>query len=394
MNTVDFQLPNYGAAGSQLVTDYFNKTFIPNLQVRAQSSVSFGIKAFENLSAGRVAHYFNTLIEALSIYYFYAHTYAYCQVPENKNTAMFALRELFATSDLQNLRLLEERLNGLPVPNRLNELCYWMFDVYRASSVAGSDLIRFSPMGFDNPDDTKITVTRIQDGANLIENILDKLADQGNYANYHNLQTSDLLSRVCPNWVNTRVGSSIGIPVHDPTFTTLFFNAPLVGGPITSDPLGWPEYEDFDTDTPYNVYCEELDGLIESMFTWTTSTGTPVGWMDAIPCSVGTKWTNRFTYADGTEGDAFYGYNRTATLWSIRPDTYKFYGNDSVGIGTTNPFAVPALGVSPGSVTEASVNAIGYLFDIGAVGSNAPLRGDVETDNPITASGRGRKRKK
>jgi len=392
MNTVRLKLPNFGSASSQTTTDYFNRVFIPNLQIRAQGSVSFNIRAQNTFTAAKLTAYFNKIIEALSIYYFYSHTYAYTAVSANKNTAMFELRELFATSDVQNLRLLEERLNGLPIPSRVNELCYWLFDIYRVSSVAGSDIIRLSPIGFDNADPAKVSANKIKNGASIIGNLLTDLSD------IDFSKTADLLARVCPNWVNNKVGSSMGIPLHDPSFATVFFNQQLVQGLVNADDMftAVPEYLTANTETTYNSYCEEIDGVIQSLFSWhdsNTSTNGTIGWMEGLPCGIGGQYTNRLTYMEGTEGAAFYSYYYFPVQWQQRPDTYRFNGSHTT-LSMNDPHSVPVLGVSPASVAEASINAIGYLLDIGTVGTNAANKSEIESSDPITASGRGRRRKR
>ena len=393
MSTIRLNLPNFGSANSQVVTNYFNQVFIPNYQVRAQGNVSFNIRSANTFTAAKLEDYFNSLLNALSIYYFYAHTYAYCAISENRNTALYRLRELFNTSDLQNLRLLEERLNGLPIPPRMNELCYWMFNIYRSSSVAGSDIIRFSPVGFDNTDAGKVSANQIKNGANILNNTLTELST------LENSKTSDLIARVCPNWVNAKVGSSLGIPLHDPTFCNLFWNAPLVdGSPNAEDNFkGYPEYININAETTYNSYCEEIDGLTQSMFSWhggTAATNGTVGWMEGIPCAVGGQYTNRFDYVNGPEGENFYSYFHNPTAWYQRNDTYRYFNTNTNVVSFNEPDAVPVLGMSVASVQEATMNALGWLLNIGSVGSDAPLKSDITDENPITASGRGRRRKK
>jgi hypothetical protein len=411
MNCIDLSLPSFGFGltdaqvnpVSRTVTTWFRTVFTPNLQTRAQASVAFNINAQTHFTAEKLHTYVNTVLKALSIYYFYAHTYAYTAISTNKNTAMYELREIFSTSDLQNLRLLEERLNGMPIPPKLNELCYWMFDIYRSSSVAGSDLIRLAPFGIKGADAGATVATQIIDGSTLIKTQLNALSDlnpDGTSNGRKVLTTGDFLARVCPDWVNVKVGSSAGIPLHDPAFTTLFWNQQVSFGVATEVPIIKPVYVDNNTDTAYNSYCEEVDGVIQSMFSWYSAASTSkfnVGWVKAIPCDVGGQWTNRFTYGNGNAGFGFYSYTYTPNIWAMRNDTYRPGGSTGTQlaniIGTNRCEAVPVLGMNVNSVQQASVSALDYLLGIGQVGSKAALASDVDDEKPLKGQRRGRKRK-
>jgi hypothetical protein len=412
INSIELKLPSfsYGAsnAAGKVVRDYFTQVFVPNLQIRAQGNVSFNIQASNHLSPDKLIKYFNDVINALSLYYFYAHTYAYCSVSENRNMGMYEMRDIFTTSDVQNLRLLEERLNGLPIPPRLNELCYWMFDVYRSSSVAGSDIIRNAPFKFAGASEGSTIATLIDGGDGLIISALNRLSglDAAGtvITNNHNRVTSDYLARICPNWVNVKVGSSTGLALHDPSFSTLFWNQPVAYGTKTNaDSVATvePIFSSLNEEYAYNAYCEELDGVIQSLFSWfDASTGVlkSTGWLAALPSVIGNEFVNRFTYADGNAGTGFYSYRYTPNMRNIRQDTYAPAGaiGEVVGniIGTNICDAVPVLGMSVSSVAQASVNTIGYLLDIGGIGTDAPLKAGIDKDNPMNASGRGRRRKR
>lgn len=411
LNCIDMSLPSYGFSlsdtnvdpVSRTVTTWFKTVFTPNLQTRAQANVSFNIAAQNHFTAIKLHTYVNTVLKALSIYYFYAHTYAYTAISANKNTAMYELREIFNTADLQNLKLLEERLNGMPIPPHLNELAYWMFDVYRSSSVAGSDLIRLAPFGIKGATDGDTVASLIIDGSTMIKKQLNALSDlnvSGGSNNTHILTTGDMLARVCPDWLNVKVGSSAGIPLHDPAFTTLFWNGGVVHGAVTDDPIYKPVFVSNNEDTAYNSYCEELDGVIQSMFSWwsnSTNTKFNVGWIKPIPCNVGNQWTNRFTYGNGNAGFGFYSYTYTPNIWGMRNDTYRPGGSSGTQlqniIGSNRCESVPVLGMNPTSVAQAATNALDWLLGIGSVGSSAPLRADVDDENPKGGRGRGRRRK-
>ena len=99
--------------------------------------------------------------------------------------------------------------------------------------------------------------------------------------------------------------------------------------------------------------------------------------------------TNRFSMvrSGGTSILGNFGYY-LGELPYVRPEqnTIRTKNNSRVAFSKQVADGVPVLGVNINSNAQASVNALGWLLDIGAVGSSAPFASNRSKEDPTDMS--------
>jgi hypothetical protein len=248
------------------------------------------------------------------------------------------------------------------------------------------------PVGF-TVNSANGAIDGIQNGPNLLGQLLADLSGTGNEFQ----RISDLLARVCPQWLATKVGGSFGLPAHDPNFTTFFANAPVTHGNTTV--INVPAASGTNTDVGYTAFEEELNGLTQSMCSIYDGTSWN-GWLKPL-LSTGQDTndanTNRFSMvrSGGATILGNYGYY-IGELPLVRPEQniVRVSNATRVSFSKQVPFGVPVVGVNINSNAQASINALGWLLDIGAVGSSAPFTGDRMKEDPTDLASPRKSRRK
>jgi len=392
-------MPSTDTTAGTTLNQYFDDVWIPTVQLKAQGSVGFNINASANFSSATMRDYLTRIIDALSVYYFFAHTYGYCTISSNRNPAIFNLREMFATSDVQNLQLLQERLMALPIPPRLNELIYWFYNIYREDSIAGSNLIMNIPTLLTNGEANPNDPAKGLSNPAIVTQQLASLADPTF------INTTNFLMRVCPNWSNTSVGSSMGIVEHDPNFTTTWKNEPFSGiwkDPSTGAPVVFqqPQMGSEKADVPYSSFVESLSGGIQSLHSiFNATNGAYQGFVNPLVSTTGTAFgSNRWSYLDedgnpGTSADGWFDATWFHRAQISRNETYTFDPDQRVSryfLAQTVSGSTPVEGVNLQANAQITAEFIRYLTELDSIGTRAKLSPDAMKDKP---RGRSRKRK-
>lgn len=399
LTQANISIPSQNTAAGTTINNYFDDVWIPTVQLKAQGSVSFNINASANFSSATMRDYLTRIIDALSIYYFFAHTYGYCTISSNRNPGIFNLREMFATSDVQNLALLQERLQALPIPPRINELLYWFYNIYREDSIAGSNLIMNIPTILTNGQADPNDPAKGLANQALVSQQLASLADPGF------INTTNFLMRVCPNWSNTQVGSAMGIVEHDPNFTTTWKNEPFSGITKLEDTgvslvYTIPQMGSANLDVPYSSFVESLSGGIQSLHSiYSTTNNAYQGFVGPLVSTTGLQFgTNRWSYlnSSGVPGagvDGWFDATWFQRAQTSRNETYTFSQNKIVSrnfMAQTVSGSTPVEGINLNSNAQITAEFIRWLTQLDEIGSRAKMAPDAMKGGN---KGRSRKRK-
>lgn len=322
ISQLELQMPQ----GDPRVDNYIQNILIPNLQTRANVAVNFDVKAGTTFTYQKITSYLETVMKAMQTYYSISNILTYCAATTNNNSGMYALRKNFTAQSVQNLQLLSERLNNIPIPPRMRELCYWMSNIYKATDECpNSPILMITPLqlisnGYDDENGYSI-VTSIESNVNDLIDALNPTYSTGAAGDFDG-NLINMLAKICPGWLGTDMGAGAGVPLYDTNWMDLWSNSP--SSIITADssqtsfhvPFVYPS-DDRAKEIPYVAFGNVLSGMSQALFSakmgvWSglikplTSATFSVG-------SGGTSYigeTNRFIFAnsEGKPDGEFFAY--------------------------------------------------------------------------------------
>lgn len=234
--------------GSGELWNYFEVVLSFQFINAIQGAVSFSVNA-SLFTAANLRDTFNSLLNALQVYYFYDSILVYTSNPLNRNEGMLALREQISAEDLNNLSNLRKILLGTPIPPNMRTFCAYLYQTFSSSSLPGSGLIKVSPFAWTLSGGSLVLPT---------DNIFNAISALNTYRD-----TFALISRACPNWILPSIPSSNAIPVHDLQFSTIWANLPYLAQSGTVD--RYPSATNQLEDVVYNSYTNNLDGAAYSL---------------------------------------------------------------------------------------------------------------------------------
>lgn len=258
--------------GDPEVQNYIQNVLIPDLQTRANIAVNFNVNATTVFTFNKILTYMDTVMKAMSVYYSYANILAYCSETTNNNSGMYALRNMITPTDIQSLYLLSERLNNIPIPPRLRELCYWLSNVYKATKDTPNTPILFNtPLrligSLDNVDAEGYGYqSQIQ---SVIPQLISDLNPTATSSAGFDGNMINMLAKVCPGWLGTPMGSSPGIPLFDNNFLDFWSNSPCAistADSVNSETEVPNLSDDRSTPIDYVAFSNELSGMSQALF--------------------------------------------------------------------------------------------------------------------------------
>uniref|UniRef100_A0A2V0RJ33 Uncharacterized protein n=1 Tax=viral metagenome TaxID=1070528 RepID=A0A2V0RJ33_9ZZZZ len=351
------------------IENYINNILIPDLQTRANVNVNFNVNAEQVFTPAKVTSYMSQVMVAMQTYYSLANILAYPALEGNSNTGMYRLRSMISADDINALNLLGERLNNIPIPPRLRELAFWLSGIYKSTNQCpNSPVLMITPLTFENfnqyPWDNNGNgyFSQIKSSIQFLINALNPDATvsgswDGRFVN--------MLAKVCPGWLGAEMGSSSGIPLHDPHWMDVWSNSS--SSVTTADSTGAQKAvpvlsiaQDRGETIRYVTHCTEISGINQALFSTSLGNNNWSGLLMPAESTVpnqgsdGTPYygsTNRLVFSSGSgvgEG-AFYPYYGSASTQSnFQDDGYGFnypvsqsgwYNNP--GAGLANNFYMP-----------------------------------------------------
>ena len=288
------QFPNDDVALKQ----YYEGVLIPVLRNSVQANKRFTADVGTYFTYANFKQYINEIIQSISIYYFFANGFAYCNQPGlvNNNEALRYLRqELFNTTQLQRFQQLGQLIESLPVPQTLINAIAQYHGWYSNSPESNATLYCNIPHGvFDNNLYSSELVNGRTGALNRLNSdiILGEIAKlTGPIVNtsspVDDQKSTDkflgLLLNTIPGWRNSSVGgSSFSTDVYDEAHWNEFMNSPtvqsvkmLTDAPSLASAVHelYPRY--LDDDTPHRYYSlgDKVPGYLQAYW-------TPLAWSD------------------------------------------------------------------------------------------------------------------
>lgn len=346
------QIPT--AAGSRL-NDYFMKVTSFDLQTQAQENVSFNLFTGTTLSAANILTAFNSLLNALQVYYYYASIMTYHNNVSNNNEGMLFLRAQITPAMQESLIMLGRRLANTPCPPKMLELVRYMSANYYSSENQGSPMIKISPLP------SYATLTNGVSDIDAATALLQVTASNEVYT---------LLRRAVPAWkINILYDVDIA-PVYDSNFKSIFANLPFSYHDGTGV-VSVPTVANKDTAISYNSFTNALDGVAFSLCSaYDTSSTSWVPGLISLPSNTGTTNGNtRKSYYEVSGVKGFYNVKSYPFLLRSRQESYTLNEAGLLPVSQHLFGADKCLNVNGNSITETSLNAIDYLMSLGSIKS-------------------------
>lgn len=411
--------------GDPDVRGYIENILIPDLQTRANVSVNFNVNAGNTFTYDKIITYMDKIMEAMSVYYSYSNILAYCSATSNNNTGMYKLREMISVQDIQNLYLLSERLNNIPIPPRLRELCYWISNIYKASNGDPNTPILFNtPLQlYGNETDVDGNGYGYQSYiGSVIPELITALNPPNSVGSSFDGNMINMLAKVCPGWLGTPMGSAPGIPLFDYNFLDYWANSPcqVVSADADQSDAKVPYVGNGSRSHPieYVSFSDELSGMSQALFSTYIFGGVNLWSGLVVPTTSATRnfdgglqegSSNRFIFAKSGglhDGEFYPYYGNRGTQHFNASNPYSQKGGDypkSQGLWFNNPgpsddtinynytYIPPTsqmlLGMNLSSNSMPALNATRWLMSFDEAFSRS-------SDKPARSRGRGRRGKR
>lgn len=411
--------------GDPDVRNYIENILIPDLQTRANVSVNFNVNAGNVFTFDKITTYIDTVMKAMTVFYSYSNILSYCAATSNNNTGMYKLREMISVQDIQSLYLLSERLNNIPIPPRLRELCYWISNIYKATPDNPNSPILFNtPLqlaGYDSDIDGngfgyQSYITPV------IPQLITALNPPNSVGSSFDGNMINMLAKVCPGWLGTEMGSAPGVPLFDQNYLDYWSNSPCQVSSADADhsdaKVPYVSNGSRSQTIEYVGFSNTLSGMSQALFSTYIFGGVNLWSGLIIPNISPTRnndgsledgYSNRFIFAKsgGLHDGEFYPYygNRGVQHFNAS-NPYSQKGGDypkSQGLWFNNPGPVddavnynwtyiPAtaemlLGMNLSSNTVPSLQATRWLMSFDEAFSSS-------SNKPTRSRGRGKRGKK
>lgn len=353
------------------ISGFFDSIISYIFQTQAQSRVNFAIN-MSDLSSAKLTAYFNAISYALQVYYFFTSIIAHASLPENRNEGMLALRKMITAEMIDYLNQLGALLESLPIPPNLNTMLFWMNQTFSENTdLPGGGLLKMMPISFSTAGSTSSVISDfsgLEFTAFPSDSISNRIVDL-NTAEVKGV--ANILARVIPNWLNTKMVNASPIPLESSSFMTFFSNLPYTAAAHGVANISGPSFTSSASITAatglfYNSYDVALDGAFIGLYNirfddlWVSNFISPVS---SLYVGTGASYAgNRYTYTYSST------LSRPVLRWSTinieaaygRPDTYQIL-NNSVNIAR-KPGSIVLKGVSVLAIRESGKDILNWLF--------------------------------
>lgn len=344
---------------------FWNNVLSFILQTSAQRSVSFNIANDTSISTSSLTAYFNNLLNALQVYYFYASVISFTDNYKNKNQGMYSLRSMISSSDLDLLYQLKRLLQSMPIPPNMNHLVFWMNQTYRESSLPGAALIKIMPFPFDTSTNTVNNNFTQYSVSYLTNSVINSITTSSIRA------TASMLARVSPSWIMEDLLAPSDNALHDPGYVTLWTNLPNTSS-STSGVMNYAPYAADSTQSiTYNAHTNEFDGAIFGL-TNIYNNGTAQFESNMLVTTIrsaygtsGSRSTNRISYT----ANGFVPAVMSDDLAISRNETYLLPASATSGINFQRFGTEPVLNVNVSSVRETAFKLFEWMLSLPSIGN-------------------------
>lgn len=233
---------------------------------KLQSKLVWTNQIRDIITNANIVKYYNYLITALYIYYFYTSVIAYTSDSRNRNAGLYQIRQAMTASDLVELSLLKLNIEQSLIPPFLLKMCHYFSGNFKQSMDPGSPLIKLLPwamvkrstgVGFEGvapsvtfPDSNTYSMLEYANRLMRDSTVRDITA---------------VLARSYPTWMGQEPLGFETSPEYDPDFITMFNNMQYTSMSSGHAREDLPEVSSADDVICFNVYSDAPDGWITSM---------------------------------------------------------------------------------------------------------------------------------
>lgn len=206
------------------------------------------------LTYEQIANYFASISYCLGVYYSYASIIAHFRLEENRNDAMIALYKSLSVADLNNIGILRQLLNEIPLDPTVNEFMFHLYGNYKQSMLPGSPLVKIIPVKFtNNAADNNFSTLEVGEVNKCIE-LLSKPKFR---------QFQQLMVQAFPDLCKTELLGYSGVPEYDPNWLTYWVNAPYITSNSSTISVTQPQVISDITRVKMLLHTDSPDGWIE-----------------------------------------------------------------------------------------------------------------------------------
>lgn len=345
--------------------EYFNDVIAFDLQTNAQANVTFNLNVNTVFTAANILTAFNSLLNALQIYFYYTSILTYHNASGNNNTGMLYLRRQITPDMMNSIVLLGRRLSDTPCPPRMLELVRYLMTNYFTSENQGSPMIKICPHPAYATMVSALEITSALDAMDISTT----------------KEVFTLMRRAVPHWKIGTLYDVPVLPVYDSNFLTIFANLPFAYWTGVANYV--PTVANSDATISYNSFTNALDGMAFALTTVydTAAAGFNPGLITLPAASGTTNGHTRKSYYEVGGVKAFYPVAGYPFLVRSRQETYC---NDS----TTTVMSVHlsgadrCLNVNANSIYQTAKNSLDYLMTWDSVAKRAGAFGQENKDAP------------
>lgn len=201
-----------------------------------------------------IVNYLSIVSYCLAVFYTYTSIIAHFTMPMNRNQGMINLYKQLSVSDLNQIAILRQLLDEVPIDPKLNEFMFHLYGNYKQSHLPGSPLVKNMAFGFVTSPDNEF-VAGLQ---SPMQNCFNLLSSK----KFRDFQ--QLYVQAFPELINSKVMGYSGVPEYDPVWLSHWVNSPYVGQTSNETGMMVPNVSSITTKLPYNLHTDAPDGWIDA----------------------------------------------------------------------------------------------------------------------------------
>jgi len=256
------------AVGSSASTNQMYKSFSnliwPHFRLDLQHKVSFSIGSDLKLTQQEFANAFETVGQALSLYYTVQNVIDYNKNRNNNNVGLEGMYDELTPDVLQLHGILEDRLNELPIPGNISSFLNWLFTSHTFSTEPGTPVLKFNfGMTYDGVEAT---------GDSELHSIDDQAISPFLYNNVLaaleiDMKVWGIMAKAYPELLRTPtcLPSSV-IPIVDQTWSTVWTNTGF-SKRGDSVPMYFPADGNSKSSADFPSWTNNIDGMVLALMT-------------------------------------------------------------------------------------------------------------------------------
>jgi len=318
------------------INEWLNGPITGTWIAQIQSQIVWTNQIRDIITKNKIVKYVNSLIFALSVYYFYQSVLAYTSDNDNRNAGMYALRDQITAADYIELSLLKVNIEQSLIPPYLHKMCHKFMGNYKQSMDPGSPLIKLCPWMMTT------STTMMYSGLSQASSISGDTYSALTYANklIRSNTVRDItavLARSASSWLGQEPLGYITEPMYDVDFCTLWTNAvykTTSTGHITEQ---LPEISTTNDVITVNLRGDAPDGYISAFLSINDTDSQKLGpglcnacipisdsdnLLEIVNLSSTVRSSTETIYVDGPTGPGFYATMYNSDWSNLASNTY------------------------------------------------------------------------